>query len=151
MFYHQAFSGNTTILPPQAAGFTGDLFAEPSAESQGGITEVVISRRQTQQVQWLLPLLAQLSFDNRWFSWIAPPTHLEKDWLLDSGIDITKCILLRPSASHSPYHLAVKALRQGNSHVAICWSESEISAQEYEGLERAAMEGGSRCILIRTR
>ncbi|MDH2436096.1 SulA-like leucine-rich domain-containing protein [Pokkaliibacter sp. MBI-7] len=134
---------NIRTLPPTTE-YSGN-------HNQAGITEVVVNQQRDGKELWLLPMLAQLNVDDRWFTWVAPPNNLEKDWLLTVGIDLNKCILLKPCRGHDVYNLSRRALRQGNCHLVVNWPEKEISSAEYEGLEQAALDGDSHCILIRTR
>ncbi|MFP8965426.1 cell division inhibitor SulA [Pokkaliibacter sp. CJK22405] len=145
------FSQQSSLVVPPMQWNSELSLKEADNDTEGGITEVVISPKQAGNVQWLLPLLAQLSFDNRWFTWISAPASIDKNSLLSTGIDPNKCLLIKPSEHLSTYTLATKALRLGNCHLAVCWPTKEISTHEYEGLERAAEEGDSRCILIRMR
>ncbi|WP_305857125.1 SulA-like leucine-rich domain-containing protein [Balneatrix alpica] len=123
----------------------------PNTGCRQGVTEVVISHDDDSQVQWLLPLLAQLSLDDRWFTWLAPPQNLARDWLLTAGVDLNKFILLKPATGHDIHSLACRALRQGNCHLVVSWPYAEISQDAYQSLLQAAQVGNSHCILIRSR
>ena len=51
---------------------------QPRPALAGKITEIVMQNNDFDQLTMLLPLLAQLSRDDRWFAWIAPPSSLPK-------------------------------------------------------------------------
>lgn len=116
----------------------------------GKITEIVTGSGELNDIPLLIPLLAQLSHEDRWFAWIAPPTNLPRSLLESAGIDLNKIILLYPDAQHSVLQLAKKALSAGTCHAVISWAE-QISEHEIKNLEQSAKEGRSNGILIRRR
>ncbi|WP_242521763.1 cell division inhibitor SulA [Motiliproteus sp. SC1-56] len=116
----------------------------------GKLTEIILADEDEYNFQLLMPLLAQLSRDDRWFAWIAPPLKLPKAWLLQAGIDINKIILLQPSGSHSALKLARRALETGTCHAVISWP-GDLRQQDREELEAAARHGQSHAILVRPR
>ena len=125
---------------------------KPTAKSDlaGSVTEIVVQSDNFSNIPMLMPLLAQLSQDDRWFVWIAPPVLLPKQLLLDAGIDLNKVILLNPDNKHSTYALAKQALSTGTSHSVISWP-GYLSEEELNELEGAAKEGQSHGIIIRRR
>ncbi|BBB29569.1 cell division inhibitor SulA [Neptunomonas japonica] len=116
----------------------------------GKITEIVTRSGELNDMPLLMPLLAQLSHEDRWFAWVAPPTNLPRSLLQDAGIDLNKVILLYPDEHHSVLQLAKKALSTGTCHAVISWAE-EISEHEIKNLEHSAQQGCSNGILIRRR
>lgn len=116
----------------------------------GKITEIVTSSGELSDIPILMPLLAQLSHEDRWFAWISPPANLPKSLLKNAGIDLNKVILLYPDAQHSVLQLAKKALSAGTCHAVISWAE-KISEHEIKNLEQSAQHGRSNGILIRRR
>ena len=116
----------------------------------GKVTEIVVQSSDSEQMTMLLPLLAQLSKDNRWFAWIAPPTTLPKALLEAAGIDLSKIMLLQPDQNHSTYQLACQALKAGTCHAVITWPGA-LSDEQLTGLETAAENGQSHGIVIRDR
>ncbi|WP_245574156.1 cell division inhibitor SulA [Neptunomonas japonica] len=116
----------------------------------GKITEIVTRSGELNDMPLLMPLLAQLSHEDRWFAWIAPPANLPRSLLQDAGIDLNKVILLYPDEHNSVLQLAKKALSTGTCHAVISWAE-EISEHEIKNLEQSAQQGCSNGILIRRR
>lgn len=127
-------------------------FAEaPSASPMAGkITEIILQDEDEYNFQLLMPLLAQLSQDNRWFAWIAPPKKMPKKWLLEAGIDIKKIMVLQPSEGNSALDLAEKALSTGTCHAVISWP-GVLKNDELTQLQKAAKKGLSHAILVRPR
>ena len=126
--------------------------APPSDHSglAGKVTEIVLQSSDFEQMTMLLPLLAQLSNDDRWFAWIAPPATLPKALLEAAGIDLNKVMLLQTDQGHSAYQLACQALKAGTCHAVISWPGA-LSDAELSGLEDAAHNGQSHGIVIRDR
>ncbi|WP_420597654.1 cell division inhibitor SulA [Neptuniibacter sp.] len=116
----------------------------------GTVTEIIVQNDDFNSIPMLMPLLAQLSNDNRWFVWIAPPVLLPKQLLLESGIDLQKVILLNPNSKHSTFELAKQALSTGTSHAVISWP-GYLSDEQLNDLEGAATKGQSHGIVIRRR
>lgn len=123
--------------------------AKPSAMA-GKITEIILQDEDEYNLQLLMPLLAQLSKDDRWFAWIAPPKKMPKQWLIEAGIDINKIIVLQPRGENSALQLAEKALKTGTCHAVISWPD-QLNNDEFEQLQSAAKQGSSHAILIRPR
>ncbi|MEH6577885.1 MAG: SulA-like leucine-rich domain-containing protein [Amphritea sp.] len=123
---------------------------KPRSGLAGKITEIVLQNDDFEQMTMLLPLLAQLSKDDRWFAWIAPPATLPKTLLEAAGVDLNKIMLLQPDQTHSTYDLALQALKAGTCHAVITWP-GLLSNQELCGLESAASSGESHGIIIRSR
>jgi len=98
----------------------------------------------------LMPLLAKLSHEDRWFAWISPPINLPKALLQDAGIDLKKVILLYPDEHNSTQQLAEKALSTGTCHAVISWI-GDISDDAFQRLQTSAKKGVSNGILIRRR
>ncbi|MGB1239513.1 MAG: cell division inhibitor SulA [Pseudomonadales bacterium] len=116
----------------------------------GKVTEIITSDSEHANIPMLLPLLATLSKDDRWFAWISPPKDLPKDLLREAGIALDKVMLLYPDEQHSSLMLAKKALSAGTCHAVISWS-GQLSEHEMAGLEKSARDGASHGILIRAR
>lgn len=116
----------------------------------GKLTEIITHDTDLTSMPLLMPLLAQLSRDDRWFAWVAPPARLPKALLTEAGIDLNKVILLHPDNEHSVLDLACRALRAGTCHAVISWP-GYLSVDELESLEQAAVSGHSHGILIRGR
>lgn len=116
----------------------------------GKLTEIITHDNDLSSMPLLMPLLAQLSRDDRWFAWVAPPALLPKTLLTDAGIDLGKVILLQPDSGHSVFDLARRALSTGTCHAVISWP-GYLSEFELKALEQAAACGDSHGILIRGR
>ncbi|WP_432473883.1 cell division inhibitor SulA [Amphritea sp. HPY] len=143
-------SVNLNTAMPAALLRPETVRVKPHSGLAGKITEIVLQNNDFEQMTMLLPLLAQLSKDDRWFAWIAPPATLPKALLEAAGIDLNKVMLLQPDQNHSTYDLACQALQAGTCHAVITWP-GMLNNQELKNLESAALNGASHGIVIRGR
>jgi len=118
------------------------------AQDLSSITEIIMRGEAWNNVQILLPLLAQLSHDQRWLAWVAPPKLLPKAQLKAAGFDLDKIILLKPDAQHDTMNLAQQALKSGTCHAVISWFGT-LADDQLNDLAQAAELGNSRAFLIR--
>ncbi|MDC9720445.1 MAG: SulA-like leucine-rich domain-containing protein [Gammaproteobacteria bacterium] len=127
-----------------------DLWAKEDIPSQdlSQITEIILRGEAWNNVQLLLPLLAQLSHDQRWLAWVAPPKLLPKEQLKAAGFDLNKIILLQPDAQHDTMSLAQQALKSGTCHAVISWFGA-LDEDQLSHLAQAAEQGNSQAFLIR--
>lgn len=126
------------------------LSAAPKNSLLGKLTEIITSDEEEASLTMLLPLLAALSKDDRWFAWVSPPKPLPRKLLQQAGIALDKVMLLYPDEQHSALNIATKALSAGTCHAVISWGES-LSELEFAHLQRSAQKGASHGILIRKR
>ena len=112
------------------------------------ITEIIMRGEAWSNIQMLLPLLAQLSHDQRWLAWVAPPKLLPKAQLQAAGFDLNKIILLQPDAQHDTMSLAKQALKSGTCHAVISWFGC-LADDELNDLAVAAEAGNSQAFLVR--
>jgi cell division inhibitor SulA len=128
-----------------------DLWAQDDptpTQDLSSITEIIMRGEAWNNVQTLLPLLAQLSHDQRWLAWVAPPKLLPKAQLRAAGFDLDKIILLKPDAQHDTMSLAQQALKSGTCHAVISWFGT-LADDQLNDLAQAAELGNSRAFLIR--
>jgi len=116
----------------------------------GQITEIVVDGNDFSAMPLLLPLLAQLSQDDRWLAWVAPPASLPRELLEQAGIDLSKVMLLKPDQNRDQLDLACQALRTGTCHAVISWA-GYMANDQLKELEMAAAAGESQGIIIRNR
>lgn len=147
-----AVSDHLGTISPKPSRRKSNLRCVPEKSNPlaGSVTEIVVQNDDFNSIPMLMPLLAQLSKDDRWFVWIAPPVSLPKQTLLAAGIDLQKVILLNPDDKHSTCELAKQALSTGTSHAVISWP-GYLSESELNELESAAQQGQSHGIVIRKR
>lgn len=125
-------------------------YAEQSAATQTcKITEILLHNSSISLQPVLLPMIAQLSRQDRWLTLINPPASLSRDLLEAGGACIEQILVLRTAAETDKRELASRALAAGTSHTVICWGNADQTA-EVEQLNQAAHFGNSLGILVRT-
>lgn len=128
---------------------------KPASKQQsslaGKITEIVVQDHSLTSAPILLPLLAHLSGDQRWLTWVAPQMDLPRTLLKDAGINLNKMLVLNSETSKKQLRLACKALEAGTSHAVAFWPQSSLSSDDMNTLEEAAKCGQCHCIVIRQR
>lgn len=126
-------------------------FQVATSERQSGkITELISSYGDMDALSSLLPMLAQLSWQDRWFVWVAPPEKLPRELLSQAGIDLNKVILLPGGEAIETLQLARKALASGTCHVVVSW-QGLLTEHTLASLERAAGAGRSHGIVLSQR
>lgn len=115
-----------------------------------GVTELVLTSDNADQLHLLLPMLAYLSHhsENRWITWVSPK-NLSRDLLLAYGVNIN-CLQLIHCPDENSLWVIWEALAAGTSHTVIA-SPGRLSDKELMQLEVAATKGGCQGLLLRSR
>lgn len=116
----------------------------------GNVTEIILPRAQVEHFQLLLPMLTQLTREERWLAWIDPPAALVQQWQQHRGIVQGQLLVLRSSGQHSAQSLAQRALAAGTCHAVILWTQG-LNRQSFRHLEQASARGRSHGIVLRQR
>lgn len=87
----------------------------------GAVTELLLSSQGIGELQLLLPALAQLSRQDRWLVWIAPPYLPYAPALAKAGIDLARLLLIRHENSAQQYWAMEQALRSGACGAVLGW------------------------------
>lgn len=141
---------NTASYSTQSTRTTRSV-AKQQSTLAGKITEIVVQGQSLTSAPILLPLLAHLSGDQRWLTWVAPQMDLPKTSLIDAGIDLNKVRVLQSELLEKQLRLACKALEAGTSHAVAIWPQPSLSIKDINLLESAAKQGQCHCIIIRQR
>lgn len=115
-----------------------------------GVTELVLTSENSDQLHLLLPMLAYLSHNsaNRWITWISPK-YLSRDLLLAYGVNIN-CLQLIHCQDENPLWVIWEALASGTSNTVIA-NPGRLSEKELLQLEVAATKGECQGLLLRAR
>lgn len=114
------------------------------------VTEIILSKQMTNNLQLVLPMLAHLNQDNRWLAWVNPPIQLLKQWQSKNGELSDDIMVLRSNQKLSAFELAKKALEAGTCHAVIVWSNG-LTSSELRALDLASRKGKSHGIVLRYR
>jgi len=116
----------------------------------GNVTEIILPHAQVEHFQLLLPMLTQLTREERWLAWIDPPAALVQQWQQHQGIVQGQLLVLRSSPQYSALELAERALEAGTCHAVIMWTAG-LTRQSFSRLEQASAQGTSHGIVLRHR
>lgn len=67
-----------------------------------GVTEILYPQPGLGELSLLLPCLQQLSQQERWLAWVAPPWQLNAAALANAGVDIRSILVINPK-SNAPH------------------------------------------------
>ncbi|MBW3566979.1 MAG: translesion DNA synthesis-associated protein ImuA [Proteobacteria bacterium] len=115
----------------------------------GCLTEILSRRSGSGELTLLLPAMAQLSRQNRWVSWIAPPHIPYAPTLAAAGIRLSRMLVIRPRRIPDLLWSAEQALRHGNRSAVLIWLEA-CNVRTLRRLQLAASEGGSLGVIFRS-
>jgi len=115
----------------------------------GCLTEILSRRSGSGELTLMLPAIAQLSRQNRWVSWIAPPHIPYAPALAAAGIRLSRMLVIRPRRAPDLLWSAEQALRHGNRSAVLIWLET-CNVRSLRRLQLAATEGGSLGVIFRS-
>jgi hypothetical protein len=117
---------------------------------RAAVTEMLMSRQGIGALRLLMPALAQLSHDERWICWVAPPHIPYAPALLAAGIDLSRVLLVHPGAQQDGLWAVEQSLRSGNCGAVLAWPTLD-DATVFRRLQLAAEAGDALGFLFRSR
>ncbi|MHA6612928.1 cell division inhibitor SulA [Photobacterium damselae] len=102
---------------------------------------------QQTQLAYLLRLLKQASAENRWIMFLGQEALLDKELMIQAGIDIKKILVLKNKRGMTDHDLMVKALRTGNCSAVI--ANGDISDFQTQSICDATVKGHSTAFVVR--
>lgn len=116
---------------------------------ESGFSEMSLNGSPRQCLQWLAPVLRELSHSSAtgWLTLIDPPSEVSLQWLRSAGLDSGRILIIRSRQSMDPLSLCCKVLNEGKSHTVVSWmsSDARVSAM----LARAAAKGNCSSLNVR--
>ena len=113
------------------------------------VSEIILASDSALQPVYLLPLLEQLSKDERWLMWLADESSINRHWVSALGLDAGKVLHIHSDGDNFE-HVCCKALAAGTGHLVIEWP-GKLNQESLQRLELAAKKGASHALLIRRR
>lgn len=133
-------------LQAQSLGGT----AMPDSEPENvGFSEICLNGTPRQCLQWLAPVLRDLSQAScpGWLTLIDPPLPVSQKWLRASGLDPQRILIIRPKHGMDALKLCCEILELGYSHTVVSWLPS--SPRTSHRLDMAAQRGHCASLNIR--
>ena len=124
---------------------------------QQALTEILIEQYGIGELRLLMPALARLSaeesYDDEqsepgWIAWIAPPFQPYAPALQQSGIDLSRMLIVRPKDDSELLWSAEQALSSGTCAAVLLWPD-KLDDQASRRLQLAAEKGHSWAIAFR--
>jgi hypothetical protein len=123
------------------------------------LTEILIGEYGIGELRLLMPALAQLSAEETqvqygeytepgWIAWIAPPFQPYAPALQQSGIDLSRVLIVRPKDDSELLWSAEQALSSGTCAAVLLWPD-KLDDQASRRLQLAAEKGHSWAIAFR--
>jgi cell division inhibitor SulA/protein ImuA len=123
------------------------------------LTEILIGQYGIGELRLLMPALAQLSTEDTqvqygeqsepgWIAWIAPPFQPYAPALQQSGIDLSRVLIVRPKDDSELLWSAEQALSSGTCAAVLLWPD-KLDDQASRRLQLAAEKGHSWAIAFR--
>jgi len=120
------------------------------------LTEILVEHYGIGELEILMPALARLSVDDPamphlepgWVAWVAPPFVPYPPALQQSGIDLSRLLIVRPKDSIETLWAAEQALVSGTCSAVLLWPE-RLDDQAGRRLSLAAEKGRSWAIAFR--
>lgn len=123
------------------------------------LTEILIGQYGIGELRLLMPALAELSAEETqvqygeytepgWIAWIAPPFQPYAPALQQSGIDLSRVLIVRPKDDSELLWSAEQALSSGTCAAVLLWPD-KLDDQASRRLQLAAEKGHSWAIAFR--
>lgn len=113
------------------------------------VTEILTAQQGPGVLDFLMPMFSQLSKnENRWICCIAPPWFPDVRVLRDSGIDLSRVLLVHPKVHQEGMHLVEQVLGSGKCSVVLAWP-TFADATWLARLQLAAESGNTPGFLFR--
>ncbi len=121
----------------------------------GAITELLADRQGIGEMRLLIPALAQLSHQQQWLAFIAPPHIPYAPALAERGIDTSHILLVHPKNQKDQLWATEQALRSNTCCAVLTWLPHEIdknqkiNTTDLRRLQLAAQQGNCLGVLFR--
>lgn len=116
--------------------------------TRGDLVEILLSPESIGAMRLLMPVLAQLSVEQRWLSWVSPPALPSVSALATAGVRLSCIQLVRPKHYQAGLEIVTKSLEQGKCSAVLAWpmvNDSDI----FQHLQRAAKSGSALGFMFR--
>lgn len=107
---------------------------------KGSVTEIFADMNDDSAMNLILPTFVNLSQEEKWLGWVAPPKFLRRSKIENSGVSPSRVLLVHPRATASGLWAVEEALRAGTFSAVMIWMTGG-DASDIERLQNAAEEG----------
>lgn len=115
---------------------------------QAALTEILSAREGIGELRLLLPALARITRQKRWVAFVAPPYIPYAPALAHADLDLSRVLLVHPSAQHDGLWAVEQALRAGTCGAVLAWP-THADFNTLRRLQLAAETGNAWGVLFR--
>ena len=143
-------SDKCTLQPVLSTGYKIlDDQLHYSGWPQGALSELLLQHNGIGEIRLLSPLLAQLSQQSGYITWINPPFLLNAPALADRGLQLNKIIIVQTNSVQESIWSAQQAMVSQACSAVLVWLPKKILATEIRKLSLAAKTGNCWGIIFR--
>ena len=114
----------------------------------GALTEIHVERAGVGELQLVMPAAARLTRSGHWLALIAPPYVPYAPALLAHGVELSRLLLVRTTATEDSLWACEQALRSQTCGAALAWLD-RVNERALRRLQLAAESGGASMMLFR--
>lgn len=115
---------------------------------RGALTEILSDGWGTGELQLCVPAMVRLMRAGDWLAWIGPPFRPYAPGLADSGLDLSRLLVVSPRGDEELVWAAEQAMRAGCCRAVFLWGGA-IPERRLRRLQLSAEEGGVWAVLFR--
>lgn len=115
---------------------------------QSALSEILYTHEGIGELRLLMPALARVTRQKRWLAFIAPPRIPYAAALAYAGLDLSRVLLVRPSARRDVLWAVEQALRAGTCGAVVAWA-AHADFNTLHRLQLAAEAGKAWGVLFR--
>lgn len=127
----------------------GPRHTAPMSLPQGRLTDLYCQSAGLNELRLLVPLLAELSRQNKWVTFVAPPCLPNAAALATAGVDTRKIQVIHARTIRDYWQTLEQALGNGMSSAVLAWPGEEFDDTHRSRLEEASAKGKTVTILLR--
>jgi hypothetical protein len=116
----------------------------------GTLSEVLHDDVGIGEVAFLSGALTRAGDEDRLIAWIHPPHLPYAPAIAQSGIDLTRCLVIRPASLEDAMWSSEQVLRSGCCGAALIWLGEKTDYAVLRRLQMAAQAGRSMAVLFRS-
>ena len=116
---------------------------------QGAVSELLLQHNGIGEIRLLSPLLARLSQQSGYITWINPPFLPNAPALIDRGLQLDKIIIVQTSAVQETIWAAQQAMISQACSAVLVWLPKRILTTEIRKLNLAAKTGNCWGVIFR--
>ena len=116
--------------------------------ARSGLVEILLQPGSLGAMRLLMPVLVQLSVEQRWLSWVSPPSLPSVSALATAGVRLSCIQLVRPKHYQAGLDIITRSLENGKCSAVLAWPMINDEAI-FEQLQQSARAGHALGFMFR--